>query len=86
VAVDASHLYWGDVRTGAGVVEANPDGTGAHGIASDPNGPLWVAVDASHLYWTDLDTGRIVETNLDGTGAHGIASDPNRTLGVAVGP
>ena len=43
VAVDASHLYWTDLDTGR-IVETNLDGTGAHGIASDPNRTLGVAV------------------------------------------
>ena len=38
----ACHLYWADAA--GTIMEANLDGTGAHGIASDPNRTLGVAV------------------------------------------
>ena len=92
VAVDASHLYWGNhgtVQTPGTIVEANLDGTGAKTIASHKGSPWGVAVNASHLYWANHITspvGTINEANLDGTGAKVIASRQNGPSGVAVGP
>jgi hypothetical protein len=96
LAVGGGHLYWGlagadvptssgvDIWSGAAVVEANLDGTGAKTIATVQNFPTSIGVGGGHLYWADGAT--IVEANLDGTGAKTILGSRSGFSGVlAVG-
>ncbi len=67
LAVDGSHIYWGDTSNGS-IDRATLDGT-------EPNlpfiggltAPCGVAVDGSHVYWADLEANMIGRANLDGS-------------------
>ncbi len=85
LAVDATHIFWGNRSTGA-IGRANLDG-------SDPNDafitgadePCGVAVDASHVYWANLGGTTLGRAGLDGTGVdQGFIEAGNRPCGVAV--
>jgi Protein of unknown function (DUF3089) len=73
VAVDGSHVYWGNFanHSGTTIGRANLDGTHVdQSFIGGANGPCGVAVDGSHLYWANVDGGTIGRANLDGTGVN----------------
>jgi hypothetical protein len=85
VAVDATHVYWGNRSSGT-IGRANLDG-------SEPNDafvvgaeePCGVAVDASHLYWANLGGHTLGRANLDGSGVdQAFVETGSRPCGVAV--
>ena len=54
------------------VIEANPDGTRRHTIATSKANPLGIAANASHVYWAA--NGNVIEANLDGSGRHTVVA------------
>ena len=89
VAVNADHIYWGDLNQGA-VVEANLDGSNPHTIITDEHGPDGVAV-ADQLYWTSdafggAGAGTVSEANLDGSSRHIIVTGQDVPQMTAVTP
>jgi hypothetical protein len=84
VAVNGSHLYWGDANQGA-ISEANLDGSNPHAIITNQNVPEGVAV-AGQLYWSDVGTGTVGEANLDGSSRHIIVTGQDVPQMVAVTP
>jgi len=89
VAVNADHLYWGDVNQGA-ISAANLDGSSPHTIITGQNGPAGVAV-AGQLYWSNVGfgaagTGTVGEANLDGSGRHIIVTGQDFPQMMAVTP
>jgi hypothetical protein len=96
LAAGGGHLYWGLAGTayvtisgvvywsGATVVEANLDGTGAKTVAEVKGFPTSIAVGGGHLYWADGN--KIVQANPDGTDAKTILGNGSGFSGVlAVG-
>jgi streptogramin lyase len=69
VAVDAGHIYWARLTTGA-IGRANLDGTDVNQSFITGTDSFGVAVDADHIYWANSNTGTIGRANLDGTGAN----------------
>ncbi|HEY6729980.1 MAG TPA: hypothetical protein VI039_03030 [Solirubrobacterales bacterium] len=80
VAVDGSHLYWGDLTKetiGSMALSDTPDGRVLlnepklwinEALVPNVERPWGVAVDASHLYWAST-AGAIGRSNLDGSAA-----------------
>jgi sugar lactone lactonase YvrE len=78
VAVNGTHLYWGDLTKeaiGSMALSGTPDGRILPGepsvwvnetLVPDIDRPWGVAVDASHLYWASV-AGAIGRSNLDGS-------------------
>jgi virginiamycin B lyase len=75
IAVDANHIYWGQLGSQtqtASIGRANLDGTGVERGFVDPGAEVsGIAVDANHIYWGQLgsqtQTASIGRANLDGT-------------------
>jgi virginiamycin B lyase len=77
VAVDGTHIYWGNSALGAGVPSAgtigraNLNGTGVNQfLTSVPDNPCGVAVDGTHVYWGDPDRTTVGRANLNGSAAN----------------
>jgi virginiamycin B lyase len=95
VAVNGTHLYWGDNSSGAIGVMALPSTPDGRAPLSAPVGmnealvpnvprPWGVAVDSSHLYWAST-AGAIGRSNLDGSAAdREFISEVDTPCGVAV--
>ena len=87
VAVDGTHIYWGDSGAAPTIERANLDGTGVNQsfiTVANTNGPNGVAVDGTHIYWTNF-PGWIGRANLDGTGVNqSFITGANGANGVAV--
>jgi hypothetical protein len=84
VAVNADHLYWGDVNQGA-ISVADLDGSSPHTIITGQNGPEGVAV-AGQLYWSNVGSGTVGEANLDGSSRHIIVTGQDAPQMMAVTP
>jgi hypothetical protein len=86
VAVDATHLYWGNNNDGS-IWWANLDGSSPRVLVSGgPDAPAGVAVDASRIYWANFvtDDSTIRAANLDGSDPHTLVSGQNFPFGLAV--
>jgi hypothetical protein len=85
VAVDATHVFWGNRSSGA-IGRANLDGSDPNdAFIVDADEPCGVAVDASHVYWANLGGTTLGRANLDGTDVdQNFVEAGNRPCGVAV--
>lgn len=91
VAVNGTHIYWGNSGLGAGVPNAgtigraNLNGTGVNQfLTSTPDNPCGVALDGTHVYWADGDRVTVGRANLNGSAANPDFITPVPACGVAV--
>ncbi|MEZ4220129.1 MAG: DUF5050 domain-containing protein [Polyangiaceae bacterium] len=90
VALDATHVYWTVLGTGAnkGEIRRLPLAGGtAEVLAVTQAGPRGIAVDATHVYWTNSDDGtvrRIAKDGSDNQVPATLSSGGIEPLGIAV--
>lgn len=67
VAVDGSHIYWGDRELGT-IGRANLDGTDPNfALVAGASEPCGLAVDANYVYWANQGSASIGRARLDGS-------------------
>jgi hypothetical protein len=85
VAVDGSHIYWGNWAMVNTIGRSNLDGTGVdQSFIPDVFDPAALAVDSNYIYFGHYATDGISRANINGTGSAGFIGGSNYPYGMAV--